>query len=44
MPEDNKKANGSEAANTLKDRPNKKPDLHNYKSEDKDEIVEEKIE
>jgi hypothetical protein len=25
--------------NTLKDRPDKKPDLHDYKSEDKDEVV-----
>jgi hypothetical protein len=44
MPEDNNKDNSSEAANTLKDLPNKKPDLHDYKSEDKYEIVEEKIE
>ena len=36
------KDNGNKAANTLKDqdRPTKKPDLHDYKSEDKDEIVE----
>jgi hypothetical protein len=33
MSEDNEKDNGSKAANTLKDRPDKKPDLHNYKSE-----------
>ncbi len=40
MSEDNEKDNGSKAANTLKDRPDKKPDLHNYKSEDKDAIGE----
>ena len=34
MPEDNEKDNGSKAANRLKDRPDKKPDLHDYKSED----------
>ena len=39
MPEDIEKDNGSKAANRLKDRPDKKPDLHDYKSEDKDEIV-----
>jgi hypothetical protein len=40
MPEDNEKDNGSKAANRLKDRPDKKPDLHDYKSEDKDVIGE----
>ena len=39
MSEDNKKDTGNKAANTLKDRPDKKPDLHDYKSEDKDEVV-----
>ena len=43
MSEDNEKDNGSKAANTLKDRPDKKPDLHNYKSEDKDAMEEEKL-
>jgi hypothetical protein len=38
------KNNGNKAANTRKDRSTKKPDLHDYKSEDKDEIVEEKLE
>ena len=40
MPEDNEKDNGSKAGNRLKDRPDKKPDLHDYKSEDKDAIGE----
>ena len=34
MSENNEKDNGTDAANTLKDRPTKKPDLHDYKSED----------
>ena len=38
MPEDNEKDNGSKAANRLKNRPDKKPDLHDYKSEDKEAI------
>jgi hypothetical protein len=39
MSEDNKKDNGKKAADTLKDRPDKKHDLHDYKSEDKYELV-----
>jgi hypothetical protein len=44
MSEDKEKDNDNNATNTLKDRPTKKPDLHDYKSEDKDEIVQEKLE
>ena len=40
MPEDNEKDNSSKTANTLKDRPDKKPDLHDYKSKDKDAMDE----
>ena len=43
MSEENKK-HDEEAYKKLKDRPDKKPDLDDYKSKDKDEIVEEKLE
>ena len=44
MSEKNDKDNDSKSAKTLKDRPDKKPDLDDYKSEDKDEIVQERLE
>jgi hypothetical protein len=40
MSEDNEKDNSGKAPNALKDRPDKKSDLHDYKSEDKDAIDE----
>jgi hypothetical protein len=43
MSEENKKQD-EEAYKKLKDRPDKKPDLDDYKSKDNDEIVEEKLE
>ncbi len=44
MSEVNKKHDDEEEYKKLKDRPDKKPDLEDYKSKDKDEIVEEKLE
>ena len=44
MSEKNEKNSDSKSAKTLKDRPDRKPDLHDYKSEDKDAIIEEKLE
>jgi hypothetical protein len=44
MSEKNEKDNAGKAGESLKDRPDKKPNVDDYKSEDKDEIVEEKLE
>ncbi|HJT47762.1 MAG TPA: hypothetical protein VJ729_06230 [Nitrososphaeraceae archaeon] len=43
MSEENKRYE-EEQYKKLKDRPDNKPDLDDYKSKDKDEIVEEKLE
>jgi hypothetical protein len=44
MSEENKKHDDEEETyKKLKDRQDKKPDLDDYKSKDKDEIVEEKL-
>jgi hypothetical protein len=42
--EQNKKDNTNEDSKTSKARPDKKPDLHDYKSEDKDALFEERLE
>ena len=39
-----KKDNTNEDAKTSKARPDKKPDLHRYNTEDKDALVEERLE
>ena len=44
MSEHNKKDKVNEDDETSKGRPDKKPDLRDYKSEDKDALVEEKLE
>jgi hypothetical protein len=44
MSEHNKKDKVNEDDKTSKGRPDKKPDLRDYKSEDKDALVEEKLE
>jgi hypothetical protein len=44
MSEKNEKDNSGKVRKSLKDRPDKKPSIDDYKSEDKDEIVQEKLE
>ena len=44
MSEKNEKDNAGKAGRSLKDRLDKKPNVDDYKSEDKDEIVEKKLE
>ena len=44
MSEKNEKDNAGKVGKSLKDRPDKKPSVDDYKSEDKDEIVEERLE
>lgn len=44
MSEKNEKDNAGKVGKSLKDRPDKKPNVDDYKSEDKDEIIQEKLE